>query len=64
MKWIAILLAGISLVFARAETAKAADAYELVTARPASGDISLGLFRINVATGQVVTAWGNQKTIR
>lgn len=61
MKWLAITLAGISLVFARADPAKAADAYELVTVRPATGDISLGIFRINVATGQVVTAWGNPK---
>jgi hypothetical protein len=62
MKWAAITLAGISLAFARTEAAKAADAYELVTVRPATTDASLGMFRINVATGQVVFAWGYPTT--
>src|ERR1700722_45432 len=42
--------------------ARAADAYEIVMVRPASADIALGIFRVNVATGQVVTAWGYVKT--
>jgi hypothetical protein len=62
MKWVAIILAAaVSLVFARADAAEAADAYEFVTVRPASIDFTLGIFRINVATGQVVGVWNNQK---
>jgi len=62
MKWVAIILAAaVSLVFARADAAEAADAYEFVTVRPASIDFTLGIFRINVITGQVVGVWNNQK---
>jgi hypothetical protein len=62
MKWWAIIVAGISVVFSGAGPARAADAYEVVLVQPASADVALGLFRINVASGQVVTAWGYVKT--
>src|SRR4029077_10527545 len=32
--------------------------FEMVMVPPASADVAQGLFRINVSTGQVVTAWG------
>jgi hypothetical protein len=62
MKWIAMILAGVLLVFAGAGSAKAADAYEIVLVPPSTSAASIGLFRIAVATGQVVTAWGNSTT--
>jgi hypothetical protein len=58
MKRMGIVIAAVML-FASAEAALAADAYEFVTVKPPTSDTSLGIFRINVATGQVVTAWGN-----
>jgi hypothetical protein len=36
--------------------------FEMVMVPPASADVAQGLFRINVSTGQVVTAWGYVKT--
>jgi hypothetical protein len=59
MKWFAMIMAGLSLAVAGADAAKAADTYEVVTIPPATTSISLGILRINVATGQVVTAFGN-----
>ncbi len=56
MKWVAITLTAVSLVFARADAAKAAEAYEFVTIRPATADNTMAIFRVNVATGQVVGA--------
>ena len=61
MKILGIMITAIFLLVG-AKGALATDAYELVTVRPASADISFGIFRINVATGQVVSAWGNPKT--
>jgi hypothetical protein len=62
MKWLAMIIAGLSLVVAGADAAKAADAFEFVTVPGATAEASRGLFRINVASGQVVTAWGGAKT--
>ncbi len=62
MKWLTTILAAAALTFAGAEAARAAGAFEVVTVPPATGDASSGLFRINVATGQVVTVWGSTKT--
>jgi hypothetical protein len=58
MKRFAMIMAGLSLALAGADAAKAADMYEVVTIAPATTNINLGLFRINVATGQVVAAFG------
>jgi hypothetical protein len=63
MKRLGIMIASMFL-FAIAKGALAADAYEMVTVRPASGQVALGIFRINVVTGQVVSAWGLPQTYR
>ncbi len=62
MKWLATTVAALLIVFAGADAAKAAGAYEVAIVPPATGDISPGVFRINVATGQVMTVWGTAKT--
>ena len=48
----------ITAIFLLVGGALAADAYELVSVSPVTVDVPFGFFRINVATGQVVTAWG------
>jgi hypothetical protein len=61
MKRLGIIIVAMFL-FAGTKGALAADGYEMVTVSPASGDVALGIFRINVATGQVVSAWGSPET--
>ena len=58
MKCLAIVFLGALLGGAVIDAAKAADVYEVVIVPPATAQINLGIFRINVTTGQVVTAWG------
>jgi hypothetical protein len=62
MKCLATIAVGLSLVIAGAQTAHAADAFEVVTVSAATPEAPRALFRINVASGQVVTSWGNSKT--
>jgi hypothetical protein len=58
MKWLAIISIGSLLGCAAVDVARAADAYEVVTVPNANAQNTIGIFRINVATGQVVNSWG------
>ncbi|HLH11205.1 MAG TPA: hypothetical protein VKV77_04905 [Methylovirgula sp.] len=57
MKLLILIAATISLIFA-GMSAAAAGSYEFVVVPPATGSMNPAIFRINVATGQVVSVWG------
>jgi len=58
MKWLTIALLGAVVAFGGMQTAKAESSYEVVLVRPATADGTPGIFRVNVATGQVDNVWG------
>ena len=58
MKWLTIALLGAVVACGGMRTAKAESSYEVVLVRPATADGTPGIFRVNVATGQVDTVWG------
>jgi len=58
MKGLAIGLAAASLVLGGVQAARADGPFELTVVQPATADSSPGVFRVNVATGQVVAVWG------
>jgi len=58
MKWPTIALLGAVVAFGGMQTAKAESSYEVVLVRPATADGTPGIFRVNVATGQVDNVWG------
>jgi len=58
MKWRTIALLGAVVAFGGVQTAKAESSYEVVLVPPPTADGAPGIFRVNVATGQVDTVWG------
>jgi hypothetical protein len=62
MRCLAWTIVGVSLGCVGAGPARAADSYEMTMIPPLSAGIAIGVFRIDVETGQVVTAWGAAKT--
>lgn len=58
MKGLAIGLAAASLVLGGVNAAEADGPFELTVVQPATADSSPGIFRVDVATGQVVYVWG------
>jgi hypothetical protein len=58
MKSLTLIVLGAALAFSGAGAGWAADAYEMVVVRPPAATNPLGVFRINVTSGQVFATWG------